>query len=80
MIEKNEIRLEHCKKHAEWYSHKCSNCMAETVEHDVAEEIFGEMSCWTVKLNEKTIEVDRYQWTRFFETSRVKYLKEKPNE
>ncbi|KKN62169.1 hypothetical protein LCGC14_0514480 [marine sediment metagenome] len=42
----------------------------------VAGEIFGEMSCWTVKLNEKTIEVDRYQWVTFFETFRTKYLKE----
>ncbi len=40
----DEITLYYCKKHNEWWSQNCSNCMADNVKRDThkatAEEIF----------------------------------------
>ena len=33
-MEDNEIRLMYCKKHKEWFSQNCSNCMADETERD----------------------------------------------
>jgi hypothetical protein len=54
-MDNTTIELHYCKKHGEWYSNNCSNCMLDTnepqIKAQVAKEIYEalEMEWNTVK-------------------------------